>query len=79
MAYGLAVDPFHGTVETALVLVEKNVPPDATLAVLPEGAMINYLSRRVNPTPSSPGSRGDGGVRSNQHDRRLEKTVPTMS
>ena len=51
MAYGLAVDPFHGTVETALSWVEKNVPPDATLAVLPEGAMINYLSRRVNPTP----------------------------
>jgi len=51
MAYGLAVDPFHGTVETALSWIEKNVPPDATLAVLPEGAIINYLSLRVNPTP----------------------------
>ena len=51
MAYGPATDPFHGNVETALSWVEKNVPPDATLAVLPEGAMINYLSRRVNPTP----------------------------
>ena len=51
MAYDFRVDPFHGTVETALSWVEKNVPPDATLAVLPEGAMINYLSRRVNPTP----------------------------
>jgi hypothetical protein len=50
LAYGPATDPFHGTVETALAWVEKNVPPDATLAVLPEGAIINYLSRRVNPT-----------------------------
>jgi hypothetical protein len=51
MAYGLTVDPFHGNVEIALTWVEENVPPDATLTVLPEGAMINYLSRRVNPTP----------------------------
>ncbi len=27
----------------------KTVPPRATLCVLPEGAMINYLSRRLNP------------------------------
>jgi hypothetical protein len=26
-------------------------PKDGTLAVIPEGIMINYLSRRVNPTP----------------------------
>jgi hypothetical protein len=26
-------------------------PPGATVAVLPEGVMINYLSRRENPTP----------------------------
>ena len=26
------------------------LPPQATLAVVPEGAMINYLSRRENPT-----------------------------
>jgi hypothetical protein len=51
VAYSPTVDPFHGTVEIALSWIEKNVPPDATLAVLPEGAMINYLSRRVNPTP----------------------------
>ena len=25
-------------------------PPDETLAVLPEGVMLNYLARRVNPT-----------------------------
>jgi hypothetical protein len=51
MAYGPTVDPFHGKVEVALSWVQTNVPPEATLAVLPEGAMINYLSRRVNPTP----------------------------
>ena len=51
MAYGPTMDPFHGRVEVALSWVQKNVPPEATLAVLPEGAMINYLSRHVNPTP----------------------------
>ena len=51
MTYSPAVDPFHGNVEVALSWIETNVPSDATLAVLPEGAMINYLSRRVNPTP----------------------------
>jgi hypothetical protein len=28
----------------------KQLPPDQTLATVPQGAMINYLSRRVNPT-----------------------------
>ena len=51
MTYHPAVDPFHGNVELALSWVQENVPPEATLAVLPEGAMINYLSRHVNPTP----------------------------
>ena len=50
MAYELSADPFHGNVETALAWLETNAPPGATLAVLPEGAMVNYLSRRVNPT-----------------------------
>lgn len=31
--------------------IGKNVPPAATLAALPEGLMLNYLSRRTNPTP----------------------------
>ena len=30
--------------------VEAELPPQATLLVLPEGAMVNYLTRRVNPT-----------------------------
>ena len=37
-------------IEAAVQWVKTNTPPDATLAVLPEGIVINYLSRRVNPT-----------------------------
>jgi hypothetical protein len=32
-------------------LIERAFPPDATVAVLPEGVMLNYLMRRPNPTP----------------------------
>jgi hypothetical protein len=34
----------------ALRWMETNAPPQATLAVLPEGTMLNYISRRTNPT-----------------------------
>ena len=37
-------------VESALAELAK-VDPGASLAVLPEGVMLNYLTRRVNPTP----------------------------
>jgi hypothetical protein len=30
--------------------VERNVPPDGTLVVMPEGVVVNYLARRRNPT-----------------------------
>jgi hypothetical protein len=30
--------------------LETNTPPSSTLAVLPDGAMLNYLARRTNPT-----------------------------
>jgi hypothetical protein len=30
--------------------IQTNTPPNSTLAVLPDGAMVNFLSRRVNPT-----------------------------
>jgi hypothetical protein len=30
--------------------IETNTPPDSTLAVLPDGSMVNYLARRRNPT-----------------------------
>lgn len=38
-------------VQEALVEIGRRVAPEETLAVLPEGAMINFLSRRSNPTP----------------------------
>jgi len=41
--------PVDADVAAAMRWVETNVPPRATLAVLPQGAMINYLSRHTNP------------------------------
>lgn len=38
-------------VNEALEYVRRYAGPDQTLAVLPEGAMLNYLARRPNPTP----------------------------
>jgi hypothetical protein len=51
LAFDPRRDPKGEDVRLALVWIEKNVPRDGTLAVLPEGATINYLSRRANPTP----------------------------
>lgn len=34
----------------ALAWLKTNAPPSATLAVVPEGATINFLSHRINPT-----------------------------
>lgn len=52
----LANGPEGNSVETrnvnlALAWIKTNLPPRATLATLPEGVMLNYLSRRVNPAP----------------------------
>ena len=45
-------DPIYGVmVQAALVDIRRRLPEGGTLAVLPEGVMINYLARRVNPTP----------------------------
>jgi hypothetical protein len=41
--------PVDEIVANALSWVETNVPPSATLAVLPQGAILNYLSRHPNP------------------------------
>ena len=38
-------------VNLALDWIRTNVPTHATLATLPMGVMLNYLSRHVNPTP----------------------------
>jgi hypothetical protein len=36
-----------------LNFIDRNVPADATIVVLPEGAMMNFLTARQNPTPYS--------------------------
>jgi hypothetical protein len=41
--------PNDSDVIMAMRWMETNAPPQATLAVLPEGAMLNFLSRRTNP------------------------------
>ena len=38
-------------ISNALSWTEQNMPTNATLAVLPEGIMFNYLTCHVNPTP----------------------------
>ena len=50
-AFDPRLNPAGAGVRLALEWIEKNVPRDGTLAVLPEGTTLNYLSRRVNPTP----------------------------
>ncbi len=39
------------TIKAVLAWIETNVPPGATIAALPQGVMLNYLSHRINPTP----------------------------
>lgn len=43
-------DPRGRVVNEAIAEIERLSPSDATLAVVPEGLIINYLARRVNPT-----------------------------
>ncbi len=38
-------------ISAALDWTGKNIPSDATVAVLPEGVMLNFLTRHPNPTP----------------------------
>src|SRR5581483_6835315 len=38
-------------VDRVLAALRDRIPPDATLVALPEGAMLNYLARRDDPTP----------------------------
>lgn len=40
-----------GLAATALQEIERLAPSGETMAVLPEGVILNYLSRRSNPTP----------------------------
>lgn len=50
LAASLEPDPRTGAVRALLEELKRSAPPSATLAVLPEGVMLNYLSRRANPT-----------------------------
>ncbi len=34
-----------------LALIDRTLSPSESLAVIPEGALLNYLTKRVNPTP----------------------------
>jgi hypothetical protein len=44
------IHPAGPAVQSALAWMESNASPEVTLAVLPEGVMVNYMTRRVNPT-----------------------------
>ena len=50
ITYNSTSDVSQGIYATVL-WTEKYMPRDATLAVLPEGVTLNYLTRHVNPTP----------------------------
>jgi hypothetical protein len=50
LAFDVKTNPAGAAVQIALAWLSTNAPPGATMAVLPEGVMVNYLSRRTNPT-----------------------------
>jgi len=50
LAFDEKVNPAGPAIQSALDWMEKNVPRQSTLAVLPEGAIVNYLGRWQNPT-----------------------------
>jgi hypothetical protein len=50
LVFNEKINPAGSAIRLALEWMENNAEPHATLAVLPEGVMVNYLSRRVNPT-----------------------------
>ena len=51
LTYEPSIDARGPAVNKLLGLIEQTVPARASVAVFPEGAMVNYLSRRPNPTP----------------------------
>ena len=51
VTYNPKVDPAGAAMASASAWIETNTAPTNTLAVLPEGVMLNYLTRRDNPTP----------------------------
>ena len=51
LTYEPSIDPRGPAVRQLLDQIEHRFPSRATFVALPEGVMINYLSRRPNPTP----------------------------
>ncbi len=51
MTYNPAIDPTGAAMSLAADWIEIHTASTNTLAVLPEGVMLNYLTRRDNPTP----------------------------
>jgi hypothetical protein len=51
VAYDPKIDPTGAAMASAAAWIETHTAPTNTLAVLPEGVMLNYLTRRDNPTP----------------------------
>ncbi|MGA2853239.1 MAG: hypothetical protein ABSE90_03780 [Verrucomicrobiota bacterium] len=51
VTYDPKVDPTGAAMASAAAWIETNTAPTSTLAALPQGSMLNYLTRRINPTP----------------------------
>ncbi|MGA2788284.1 MAG: hypothetical protein ABSF60_12230 [Verrucomicrobiota bacterium] len=51
VTYNPTVDPTGAAMASAAAWIETHTAPTNTLAVIPEGVMLNYLTRRDNPTP----------------------------
>ena len=51
VTYNPKVDPTGAAMASAVQWIATRTAPTNTLAVLPEGVMLNYLTRRDNPTP----------------------------
>ena len=51
VTYNPKIDPTGAAMAAAAAWIETNTASTNTLAVLPEGVMLNYLTRRDNPTP----------------------------
>ena len=51
LTFGEEVDERGIAVRQALRIIDQVMPRNASFVVFPEGVMLNYLSRRTNPTP----------------------------
>jgi hypothetical protein len=51
VTYNLSSSEETQGLSDALLWAAEHMPTNATLAIVPEGVMLNYLTRRVNPTP----------------------------